>query len=34
VLNTGPPPAAPQHAILSIPAIHLLTAAIIQSTDK
>ncbi len=34
VLNTGPPPAAPQHAILSLPAIPLLTAAIIQSTDK
>jgi hypothetical protein len=34
VLNTGPPPAAPQHAIPSIPAIHLLISAIIQSTDK
>ena len=30
---TGPPPAAPNHPILSIPAIHLLTAAIIRSTD-
>jgi hypothetical protein len=34
VLNTGPPPAAPIHTIPTIPAIHLLTAAIIQSTDK
>ncbi len=34
VLNIGPPPAAPIHTILTIPAIHLLTAAIIQSTDK
>jgi hypothetical protein len=34
VLNTGPPPAAPQHNIPAIPAIHLLTAAIIQSSDK
>jgi hypothetical protein len=34
VLNTGPPPAAPNHTIPTIPAIHLLTAAIIQSTDK
>jgi len=28
VLTTGPPPAAPNHSILSISAIHLLTAAI------
>ncbi len=34
MLNTGPPPAAPQHTIPTIPAIHLLTATIIQSTDK
>ncbi len=34
VLNTGPPPAAPIHTIPTIPAIHLLAAAIIQSTDK
>ncbi len=34
VLNTGPPPAAPQHTIPTIPAIHLLTAAIIKSLDK
>jgi len=33
VLTTGPPPAAPNHSIPSIPAIHLLTAAIIKSTD-
>jgi hypothetical protein len=33
VLTTGPPPAAPNHPIPSIPAIHLLTAAIIRSTD-
>jgi hypothetical protein len=34
VLNTGPPPAAPNHTIPTLPTIHLLTAAIIQSTDK
>ncbi len=34
VLNTGPPHAAPQHTIPTIHAIHLLTAAIIQSTDE
>jgi hypothetical protein len=34
VLNTEPPPAAPQHAVPSLPAIPLLTATIIQSTDK
>ncbi len=34
VLNTGPPPAAPNHTNPTIPTIHLLTAAIIQSTDK
>jgi len=34
ILAAGPPPAAPQHAIPSVPATHLLTAAIIQSTDK
>jgi hypothetical protein len=34
VLNTGPPPAAPLHTIPNIPAIHLLTATIIQSSDK
>jgi hypothetical protein len=30
----GPPPAAPAHSIPTIPAIHLLTAAIISSSDK
>ena len=30
----GPPPAAPDHSIPTIPAIHLLTAAIISSSDK
>jgi hypothetical protein len=34
VLTTGPPPAAPNHSIPSVPAIHLLTAAIIKSTDR
>jgi hypothetical protein len=34
VLAAGPPPAAPLHTIPSIPATHLLTAAIIQSSDK
>ena len=34
VLTTGPPPAAPNHPIPPIPAIHLLTAAIIRSTDR
>jgi hypothetical protein len=34
VLTTGPPPAAPHHYIPSIPAIYLLTAAIINSTDR
>jgi len=33
VLNTGPPPSAPTHTIPTIPAIHLLTAATIQSSD-
>jgi hypothetical protein len=33
VLTTGPPPAAPNHSIPSVPAIHLITAAIIKSTD-
>ncbi len=33
VLTTGPPPAAPNHHIPSVPAIHLLMAAIIRSTD-
>jgi len=33
VLTTGPPPATPNHSIPSIPAIHLLKAAIIKSTD-
>jgi hypothetical protein len=33
VLTTGPPPAAPNHSIPSVPAIHLLTAAIIKSMD-
>ncbi len=33
ILTTGPPLAAPNHPIPSIPAIHLLTAAIIKSTD-
>jgi hypothetical protein len=32
-LTTGPPPAAPNHPIPSIPAIHLLTATIIKSMD-
>jgi hypothetical protein len=34
VLTTGPPPAAPNHPIPSIPAIHLLTGAIIRSMDR
>jgi hypothetical protein len=34
VLNTRPSPAAPNHTIPTIPTIHLLTAAIIQSSDK
>ncbi len=34
ILTTGPPPAAPNHPIPSIPAIHILTAAIIKSTDQ
>ena len=34
VLTTGPPPAAPIHTVLSVPEIHLLTAAIIKSTDR
>ncbi len=34
VLTVGPPPAAPTHSIPTIPAIHLLTAAIIKSCDK
>ena len=33
VLTTRPPPAASNHSIPSIPAIQLLTAAIIKSTD-
>ena len=32
VLTTGPPPAAPIHTVLSVPEIHLLTAAIIKSS--
>ncbi len=34
VLNTGLLPAAPNHTIPTIPAIHLLVAAIIQILDK
>jgi hypothetical protein len=34
VLKMGPPPAAPTHSIPTVPAIHLLTAAIIKSCDK
>jgi len=34
VLTTGPPPAAPIHTVPSVPEIHLLTAAIIKSTDR
>ena len=34
MLTSGPPPAAPAHSIPSIPAIHLLTAAIIRSDDR
>ena len=33
VLAMGPPPAAPAHSIPRLPAIHLLTAAIINSDD-
>jgi hypothetical protein len=33
VLTTGPPPAAPTHTTPTVPAIHLLTAAIIKITD-
>jgi hypothetical protein len=33
VLTAGPPLAAPNHSIPSVPAIHLLMAAIIRSTD-
>jgi len=34
VLATGPPPAGPTHSIPTTPAIHLLTAAIINSVDR
>ncbi len=34
MLATGPPPAGPTHSIPKIPAIHLLTAAIINSVDR
>jgi hypothetical protein len=34
VLVTGPPPAGPTHSIPTTPAIHLLTAAIINSVDR
>jgi hypothetical protein len=33
-MTMGPPPAAPAHSIPTIPAIHLLTVAIISSSDK
>jgi hypothetical protein len=33
-MTMGPPPAAPDHSIPTIPAIYLLTAAIISSSDK
>jgi hypothetical protein len=33
-MATGPPPGAPDHANPEIPAIHLLTAAIIRSVDR
>jgi hypothetical protein len=34
VMMMGPPPAAPAHSIPMAPAIHLLTASIISSTNK
>ncbi len=34
MLTTGPPPAAPTHSVPTVPEIHLLTAAIIKSTDR
>ena len=34
VLAMGPPPVAPAHSIPTLPAIHLLTAAIINSVDR
>ena len=34
VLTTRPPPAALTHTVQSVPKIHLLTAAIIKSTDR
>jgi hypothetical protein len=34
VLTSGPPPAAPTHTTPTVPAIHLLTAAIIKSMDQ
>jgi len=34
VLATGPPPTDPTHSIPKTPAIHLLTAAIINSVDR
>ena len=34
LLLTGPPPAAPTHAILAIPSILLLVATIVRSTDR
>jgi hypothetical protein len=33
-MTMGPPPAAPAHSIPTIPAIHLLMATIISSSDK
>jgi hypothetical protein len=33
-LLTGPPPAAPTHAIPAIPSILLLVATIVRSTDR
>ncbi len=34
VMTMGPPPAAPAHSNPTVPAIHLLMASIISSTDK
>ncbi len=34
VMMMGPPPAAPDHSTPMVPAIHLLMASIISSTDK
>ncbi len=33
-MASDPPPSAPNHIIPTIPAIHLLTAAIISSSDR